>query len=84
MKLAPGIDRELLPADAEHQWVTDGLETVEAVVWTGRLAREGVARSALVLGDGGAAELTGEASHPEPASSASGSTSRPGPSSGQS
>ncbi len=66
VKLAPGIDRELLPADAEHQWVTDGLETVEAVVWTGRLAREGVARSALVLGEDGAAELTGEASHPEP------------------
>lgn len=66
VKLAPGIARELLPADAEHQWVTDGLETVEAVVWTGLLARSGVARSALVLGDGGAAELTGEPSHPEP------------------
>ncbi|MCH1884231.1 class I SAM-dependent methyltransferase [Agrococcus sp. ARC_14] len=65
IKLAPGIDRALLPAGAEHQWVTDGLETVEAVVWTGRLARQGVARSALVLADGGAAELTGEASHPE-------------------
>ncbi|SDS27344.1 class I SAM-dependent methyltransferase [Agrococcus carbonis] len=66
VKLAPGIDRALLPADAEHQWVTDGLETVEAVVWTGALARPGVARSALVLGDGAAAELTGDASHPEP------------------
>lgn len=66
VKLAPGIDRALLPPDAEHQWVTDGLETVEAVVWTGRLAREGVARSALVLGEGTAAELTGDASHPEP------------------
>ncbi|MET4098285.1 SAM-dependent methyltransferase [Agrococcus sp. UYP10] len=66
VKLAPGIDRALLPADAEHQWVTDGLETVEAVVWTGALARPGVARSALVLSDDGAEELTGEASHPEP------------------
>lgn len=66
VKLAPGIDRSLLPMDAEHQWVTDGLETVEAVVWTGALARGGVARSALVLGDDGAAELTGDASHPEP------------------
>ncbi|GEK79863.1 class I SAM-dependent methyltransferase [Agrococcus baldri] len=65
VKLAPGIDRALLPADAEHQWVTDGLETVEAVVWTGSLARQGVARSALVLGDGGAAELAGEPAHPE-------------------
>lgn len=67
VKLAPGIDRGLLPMHAEHQWVTDGLETVEAVVWTGALARAGVARSALVLGDDGAAELTGDAaSHPEP------------------
>jgi SAM-dependent methyltransferase len=65
VKLAPGIDRALLPADAEHQWVTDGLETVEAVVWTGALARDGVARSALVLADGAAAELTGDATHPE-------------------
>lgn len=65
VKLAPGIDRSLLPADAEQQWVTDGLETVEAVVWTGRLARPGIARSALVLGDGEAAELTGEPAHPE-------------------
>ncbi|WP_306233065.1 class I SAM-dependent methyltransferase [Agrococcus beijingensis] len=66
VKLAPGIDRDLLPTDAEHQWVTDGLETVEAVVWTGRLARSGIARSALVLGDGGAAELVGDPAHPEP------------------
>ncbi|WP_405216120.1 THUMP-like domain-containing protein [Agrococcus sp. Ld7] len=66
VKLAPGIDRSLLPDDAEQQWVTDGLETVEAVVWTGRLARPGIARSALVLGDDGAAELTGAISHPEP------------------
>ncbi|KAA6435041.1 class I SAM-dependent methyltransferase [Agrococcus sediminis] len=66
VKLAPGIDRDLLPPDAEHQWVTDGLDTVEAVVWTGRLARPGVARSALVLGDGVAEELAGDPSHPEP------------------
>lgn len=66
VKLAPGVDRDLLPMDAEHQWVTDGLETVETVVWTGALARPDVARSALVLTDDGAAELTGDASHPEP------------------
>lgn len=65
VKLAPGIDRSLLPAEAEHQWVTDAGETVEAVVWTGALARPGVARSALVLGDQGAAELAGEPQHPD-------------------
>ena len=66
VKLAPGIDRGLLPFEAEHQWVTDGLETVEAVVWTGRLARSGAPRSALVLGEGVAAELEGDPTHPDP------------------
>lgn len=65
VKLAPGIDRALLPADAELQWVTDAGETVETVVWTGALARAGVPRSALVLSDAGAAELVGEPQHPE-------------------
>ncbi|MBO1769687.1 class I SAM-dependent methyltransferase [Agrococcus sp. TF02-05] len=66
VKLAPGIDRTLLPPDAEHQWVTDGLETVEAVVWTGALARPAAPRSALVLGNGAAEELVGAPTHPEP------------------
>ena len=65
VKLAPGIDRSLLPREAEHQWVTDGHETVECVVWTGELARP-THRSALVLGAAGAEELAGEPSHPDP------------------
>jgi len=58
VKLGPGIDRGLIPDGWEAQWVSDGGEVVELVVWSGPLAREGVGRAALVLTAGGAAELT--------------------------
>ncbi|MBO9577520.1 MAG: SAM-dependent methyltransferase [Microbacteriaceae bacterium] len=58
VKLGPGLDHELLPRDREAQWVSDGGEVVELVVWSGALARPGVGRAALVIGAGGAAELT--------------------------
>jgi hypothetical protein len=48
---------------AEAQWVSVGGEAVECTVWWGPLARNGVARSALVLAADGSAELrqlTGE------------------------
>lgn len=50
IKLSPAIPHELLPDDAEAQWVDDGGDTVECVVWTGVLARPGIRRSALILG----------------------------------
>lgn len=58
VKLGPGIDRDLLPARAEWQWVSSDRDVVEAVVWAGGLERHGIGRSALVLGAHGAAELT--------------------------
>ena len=58
VKLAPGLDRDLVPPDAEAQWVSDGRELVETTVWTGSLARPGIRRAALVLSPTGAAELT--------------------------
>jgi protein-L-isoaspartate O-methyltransferase len=58
IKLAPGIDRDLLPEGAEWQWVSADGETVEVVVWTGALARPGVGRSALVISGDTAHELT--------------------------
>ena len=58
IKLGPGIDRDLIPADAEAQWVSVGREVVELGLWFGSLARPGIRRAALVLGEGGAAELT--------------------------
>jgi hypothetical protein len=61
IKLAPGIDRDLLPQDAEWQWVSADGETVEVVVWTGALARPGVGRSALVITGDTTHELTSPA-----------------------
>jgi len=61
VKLAPGIDRGLIPDDVEAQWVTAGGETVELVLWSGPLARPGIRRAALVLAPGGSAELTARA-----------------------
>jgi SAM-dependent methyltransferase len=58
IKLGPGIDRDLIPADAEAQWITIDHDVVELGLWFGPLARDGVRRAALVLGDHGVAELT--------------------------
>ena len=61
IKLSPAIDHGILPADAECQWIDDRGDTVECIVWTGKLARPGIARSALVIGDGESYELTANA-----------------------
>ena len=58
MKLGPAFDRTLIPEDAEAQWISVDGSTVELVVWTGKLARPGIRRSALVIRGGSAAELT--------------------------
>jgi SAM-dependent methyltransferase len=58
MKLAPAFDRTRIPADLEAQWVTAAGETVELTLWSGPLARPGIRRSAVVLTQDGAAELT--------------------------
>ena len=61
VKLPPGIAHRHLPdpatEDVELQWVSVGGEAVECTVWWGRLARDGVGRSALLLGGDSAAEL---------------------------
>ena len=57
VKLGPGVDRDLIPVEAEAQWVSVDREVVEAGVWFGPLARPGIRRSALVIGDHGTAEL---------------------------
>ena len=58
IKLSPAIDRDLIPADAEAQWISDAGEVVELGLWFGAVARPGIRRSALVIGPHGAAELT--------------------------
>jgi hypothetical protein len=59
VKLGPGVDRSLLPADAEAQWISVDGQVVEVGVWTGALARQGIRRAALVLGGDTSAELVG-------------------------
>jgi hypothetical protein len=61
VKLGPGIDRGLIPPDAEAQWVSVDREVVELGVWFGALARPGIRRSALVITTNGTAELGAEA-----------------------
>jgi hypothetical protein len=60
IKLGPGIDRDLIPAHCEAQWVSVDNEVVELGLWFGPLAREGVGRAALVITPRGRAELTAE------------------------
>lgn len=60
LKLGPGIDRELIPYEAEAQWVSVDHDVVELGLWFGALARPGIRRAALVAGGHGVAELTAE------------------------
>jgi hypothetical protein len=65
IKLGPGLDRDLIPDDCEAQWVSVDRDVVELVLWFGEVARPGVGRAALVLGDAGPAELTAAADSPD-------------------
>lgn len=58
VKLGPGLDRDLIPPELEAQWVSAEGSTIELVLWSGRLAREGVRRAALVVRGDAAHELT--------------------------
>jgi hypothetical protein len=58
VKLGPGTDRDVIPAEAEAQWVSVDGDVVELSVWLGSVARPGIRRAALVIREEGAAELT--------------------------
>ncbi len=64
LKTAPGIPHAMIPDGAEAQWVSIGGDVLEAGLWFGLLAREGVRRSALVIGADGAATETSDAGMP--------------------
>ncbi|MCB1274112.1 MAG: SAM-dependent methyltransferase [Leucobacter sp.] len=68
IKLGPGFDRELIPPDAEAQWVSVDGQLVETGLWFGAVARPGVRRAALVIRGAERHELTapGDASDVEP------------------
>ncbi|MBK4348350.1 class I SAM-dependent methyltransferase [Lacisediminihabitans changchengi] len=61
IKLGPGIDRDLIPVEAEAQWVSVDRDVVELGLWFGAVARPGIRRSALVIGAHGTAELSADA-----------------------
>lgn len=65
VKLGPGFDRERIPDGVEAQWISVDGSTIELVLWSGALARPGVARAALVVRGGRAAELTAGADAPD-------------------
>lgn len=58
IKLGPGVDRNLIPDAAEAQWVSADGTVVELALWFGDLARNGIRRTATVMGRHGLAELT--------------------------
>ncbi|HEX5730386.1 class I SAM-dependent methyltransferase [Microbacterium sp.] len=58
IKLGPGLDRTMIPDDVEAQWVSADGSTIELVLWSGALARDGVRRAALVLRGDDRWELT--------------------------
>lgn len=57
IKLAPGMDRDLIPEGVEAQWVSHQGSVVEMVLWSGALKRAGITRSALVISRSGTAEM---------------------------
>ncbi len=65
VKLGPGFDRSLIPDDVEAQWISADGATIEAVLWAGALARDGVRRAALVVRGDDAWELTAASDSPD-------------------
>lgn len=62
VKLGPAIPHELLPSDAEAQWVSVGGDLVECTVWLGPAARDGVRRSVLSIHEGSSNEISARTS----------------------
>ena len=58
VKVAPGIGHDLVPAGVEAEWVSDGGEVKEAVLWSPDLSTTD--RRATVIGERGLATLTEE------------------------
>ncbi|MDQ0992529.1 methyltransferase domain-containing protein [Streptomyces sp. V3I7] len=50
LKIAPGIPHEAIPAEAEAEWISDGGDVKEAVLWFGAGVRPGAMRATLLPG----------------------------------
>ncbi|WBB79233.1 methyltransferase domain-containing protein [Micromonospora sp. WMMD882] len=64
VKVAPGLDHALIPADAEAEWVSVRGDLVEAALWCGHLAE--VPRRATLCGEGPLPEASGTERGPSP------------------
>ena len=62
IKLGPGHDKKQIPEGAEAQWVSVHGDLVEMSLWFGKLARENIARSALLVDADGQHEITSDES----------------------
>ncbi|MGB3414078.1 MAG: SAM-dependent methyltransferase [Microbacteriaceae bacterium] len=65
VKLSPALDTTLIPPDVEAQWVSDNGSVVELVLWSGKLRRDGIGRSALILRDNATHELNAAGESPD-------------------
>jgi SAM-dependent methyltransferase len=61
IKLGPAFERADIPDGVEAQWISVDGSTIELVLWSGVLAREGVRRAALVIRGDDTQELTAAA-----------------------
>ncbi|MET8483712.1 methyltransferase domain-containing protein [Streptomyces tendae] len=50
LKVAPGIPHDAVPEDAEAEWISDGGDVKEAVLWFGTGAAPGAVRATLLPG----------------------------------
>ncbi len=64
VKVAPGIPHDLIPPDAEAEWVSLDGDVKEAALWFGTLRTDGVTRRATLLPSG--ATLTATVTEPPP------------------
>ena len=58
IKLGPGHDKKQIPEGTEAQWVSVDRDLVEMGLWFGKVARENVARSALLIQGDSKHEIT--------------------------
>ena len=58
IKLGPGHDKKQIPEGTEAQWVSVDGDLVEMGLWFGKVARDNITRSALLLDDKGKYEIT--------------------------
>ncbi|WP_314302367.1 methyltransferase, partial [Kocuria palustris] len=66
VKMGPGLPHAAVPEGCEAQWISHRRDVVEVVLWFGALARPGIRRAALVMGEQGHHELISSEPFPDP------------------